>query len=686
MTPDARRIAALAAAVAAALMLGLLLVPAPLAIQASSNQQIYDPLMSMTASSTTQAGGSQMAPSGPQFTSVRSGPWSDPATWNAGVPVTGADVLVPAGITVTYDQASSPVLGNIDVQGGLVFSTSVSTRLTAANITVELNGMLEAGTVANPIPPTVTTTIQLSALKEGASVIMVMGDLEIHGSPATPTWTRLAATAQAGASLLTLSTPVNWKVGDHIVVASTSDRLQESEENYLAGIAGTTVTLATPLRYEHDGTAPTQAEVADLTRNVVVTSYNQAIHAQGVMFLAGAKGGISYAEFSHLGGLGNLGQYPIHFHHVQETMVGTVVNGVSVWDSHNRFITIHNTDGITVENAVGFKSVGHGFFLEDGTEENNTLANDLSILNMPGRIRPDDAGAAGFWIQNPVNNLTGDVAVSATGNGFDFAIPDSAPQVIPFNQANFDASVNQATIPRSLKVTAFVNSEAHSNGGDGIHLYRLNMVRSRTINWFTGMSMWRNDRMGGDITAAQFNVTAASFFGNAFGNLRIEANDGTVTQSQFLGELQGVITNGTNRFATSTFGIELVAGKATVSNSLFSGHMPRGTLASADILDAPRDFAPVAVTLTNDRLLSHSTIVFGYPLNGMSYFNVINLNGVVGQSFSLLRYDLASSATSGSLPSSSGLQQFLAQCSSDNGYMALKCPLVSASVLKSLHG
>jgi len=504
--------------------------------------------------------------------------------------------------------------------------------------------MLEAGTLANPVPPSVTTTIQLSALKEGASLIMVMGDLEIHGTPVTPTWTRLAATAQVGTKTLTLATPVNWKAGDHIVIASTSDRPLESEENYVASVSGTTVVLTMPLKFEHAGTAPTQAEVEDLTRNVVVTSGNLPIHSQGVMFLAGAKGGISYAEFSHLGGLGLLGQYPIHFHHVQETMVGTIVNGVSVWDSHNRFITIHNTDGITVENAVGYKSVGHGFFLEDGTEENNTLVNDLSILNLPGKIRPDDGRAAGFWIQNPENNLTGDVAVSATGSGFDLAIPESAPQVIPFNQANFEASLNQATAPRSLKIQAFANNEAHSNGGDGIHLYRLNMVRNNVISWFRGMSMWRN-RMGGDITAAQFNITSATFFGNPNGNLRIEANDGTVTQSQFMGELQGVDTSSMNRFATATFGIEVTAGRATISNSVFSGHLPRGTLASADILNAPRDLAPAAVALVNDKLMSPNTIIFGYPLNGMSYLNVIDLNGVQGQSFSRVRYDVRSASS-----------------------------------------
>jgi len=683
MHEKARTTAILAAAIVAAAILGTMLLPTPsIADQATPSQQVLDPLMAATMTSTQL----QQAPTGPQITGTKSGLWSDQSTWDKGVPAAGSKVLIPEGVTVTYDQASSAVLGTITVQGTLAFSTKVSTLLTSSNITVDVGGLLQVGTVASPLPPSVTATLQLAALREGGSVIMVMGDLELHGSPLTPTWTRLASTAQAGAISLTLETAPSWKPGDHIVVASTSLRPQESEENFVASVSGNTVTLQTPLKYEHDGTAPTQAEVADLTRNIVVTSANPSFHAQGPMFLAGAKGGISYAEFSHLGAQGIVGQYPIHFHHVQETMLGTIVNGISVWDSHNRFVTIHNTDGITVENSVGYKSIGHGFFLEDGTEENNTLANDLAILTMPGKIRPDDGRAAGFWVQNPENNLTRDVAVSAAGSGFDFAIPESAPQVIPFLQANFDASLNQATNPRMLKIQAFANNEAHSNGGDGFHLYRLNPVKHGTISWFENLNVWRNDRIGTDITASQFNVTSSTFFGNAFGNLRIEANDGTVTTSHFMGELPGVSTSNTNRFATATFGIEVEAGRATIAHSVFSGHLPKGTLASADILNAPRDLNPEAVTLLDDQLNSPIQIVFGYPLNGMSFFNVVGLNGATGQSFSLVRYDLQASVASSSTPASSGLQEFLAQCTSDSSYMALKCPLVTASILKSLHG
>jgi len=673
---NARRIAILAAALVAAAILGSLLIPTTaIGVQNnSSKSQIYSmpgmPDMPMPT------------PTGPVTASVKSGSWSDTSVWSNGVPTAGINVMIAPGTTVAYDQASSPVVRNVEIAGSLIFSTSVSTSFNFVNMTIDQGGLLQAGKVDTPVPAGVTTKLAVAAQAEGGSTIMVLGDLELHGSPVNPTWTRLAATVQLGATTLTLASSVNWKPGDHIVVASTSLLPQESEENWITSVSGNTVTLQTPLKYEHDGTSPTQGEVADLSRNVVVTSYNTAVHAAGVMFLAGAKGGLSYAEFSHLGGKGIVGDYPIHFHHVQETMVGTIVNGVSVWDSHNRFITIHNTDGVTVENSVGYKSIGHGFFLEDGTEENNTLYHNLAVLTLPGVVRPDDGSPAGFWIQNPDNNFTDNVAVSAGGSGFDLALPESAPSVIPFRQANFDESLNQATNPRSERILAFVGNVAHSNRGDGIHLYRLNMVRNGPINWFKGLTMWRNG-FGVDLTAAQFNVTSSTLFGNLNGNMRIEANDGTVTNSQFLGEVAPMVTN---RIMISPFGIEVTAGRATISNSLFKGHLPRGTLASADILNAPMAQSPEAVTLSNDQLLSSNQIIFGYPLNGMSYFNVLKLNGDPTQNFSLVRYDLQTSVSSSSAPASPGLVSFIGQCTPDSGYMALKCPVITASMVKSLHG
>src|SRR5262249_62143463 len=76
-----------------------------------------------------------------------------------------------------------------------------------------------------------------------------------------------------------------------------------------------------------------------------------------------SAGAISYAEFRHLGKEGVLGRYPLHYHLVGDTMRGSSVIGASIWDSGNRWLTIHGTNYLVVRDCVGYQSIGHGFFL-----------------------------------------------------------------------------------------------------------------------------------------------------------------------------------------------------------------------------------------------------------------------------------------------------------------------------------
>ena len=45
----------------------------------------------------------------------------------------------------------------------------------------------------------------------------------------------------------------------------------------------------------------------------------------------------------------------------------------SIHDSMTRWITLHATQDVLLARNVGYKSIGHGFYLEDGTEIDNKL-------------------------------------------------------------------------------------------------------------------------------------------------------------------------------------------------------------------------------------------------------------------------------------------------------------------------
>ena len=96
------------------------------------------------------------------------------------------------------------------------------------------------------------------------------------------TWTHLATTVSPGDTTIELKQPVTWQVGDHIALATTGDRnsQKENEENYIDAISpdGRTITLRTPLKYQHisieqtfgNKVVETRGEVALLTRNVLI--------------------------------------------------------------------------------------------------------------------------------------------------------------------------------------------------------------------------------------------------------------------------------------------------------------------------------------------------------------------------------------------------------------------------------
>lgn len=116
----------------------------------------------------------------------------------------------------------------------------------------------------------------------GAKVLAVRdGILDMHGIPMIQTWARLASTASAGATQITLLQNVNWPVGSKIVIATTGDYLSQgqTETRTITAVASDnrTLTLDSPLTYRHLGitrsvgsvSAEIRAEVGLLSHNVV---------------------------------------------------------------------------------------------------------------------------------------------------------------------------------------------------------------------------------------------------------------------------------------------------------------------------------------------------------------------------------------------------------------------------------
>jgi hypothetical protein len=274
-------------------------------------------------------------------------------------------------------------------------------------------------------------TLQLFG-KKGATY----PDTNVDPSKSRTSWVRLAKDLKGGntESQLTVDdhlNPVDWKEGDHIVVTTTDYLPGHSEELTIAkdptmtdSDGNTIIEVNEKIQYAHSGTAypfpsglkdatgiqatqaETRAAVALLTRSIrIVSGPNSDTIDQSKLNCEtkenptpcfpvsdGYIGGhtivrqgfktfqVQGVEFYQLGQGGRLGHYPVHFHLARKTPPDTFVKDCSIHDSMTRFITLHATQDVLLARNVGYQSIGHGYYLEDGTEINNKLYSNIGIL------------------------------------------------------------------------------------------------------------------------------------------------------------------------------------------------------------------------------------------------------------------------------------------------------------------
>jgi hypothetical protein len=303
-------------------------------------------------------------------------------------------------------------------------------------------------------------------------------------------WARLDATAAAGATELVLDRAVDWQPGDQVVVGTTDWYASHSELMTVAANDGQgTLTLTAPLVYPHSGemhTVPaalstatgnpntqvdTRAAVGLLSRSITIRSLgataDEAFPAAGdCTDVDGSDAGCTFGghvvakqgfgtfqvqgvTFYQLGQGGRMGHYPVHFHMAKSTdYTNAFVKDSSIWDSLTRYATLHGSHDVTLARNVGFLSVGHGYYLEDGSEINNLLCQNLAVSQRPSlqeyfaaqpsgsptqRVVPpilestypnigqvsgsDSFMPVAFWLMNAYNELVGNKAVGVGGYG-----------------------------------------------------------------------------------------------------------------------------------------------------------------------------------------------------------------------------------------------------------------------------
>ncbi|XP_038623108.1 cell migration-inducing and hyaluronan-binding protein [Tachyglossus aculeatus] len=329
------------------------------------------------------------------------------------------------------------------------------------------------------------------------------------GRPVRPKLTVIVDT-NVNSTVLHLQEDVrSWKVGDTIVVASTDYSMYQAEEFRVLPCktcAPNQVRVAGKPTYLHTGEeldgVDMRAEVGLLTRNLVVLGetepscypyskhlcnfFNFDTFGGHTKFALGFKAiHLEGVEFKHMGQQ-VMGQYPIHFHLAGDLdQKGgydppTYLRDLSIHHTFSRCVTVHGSNGLLVKDVVGYDSLGHCFFTEDGPEERNTFEHCLGLLVKPSTLLPSDRDSrmcktitedsfpgyvpkprqecnavSTFWMANPNNNLVNCSAAGSEETGFWFIFHH-----VPTGPSE---GMYSPGFSEHVPLGKFYNNRAHSN-------------------------------------------------------------------------------------------------------------------------------------------------------------------------------------------------------------------------------
>jgi hypothetical protein len=430
-----------------------------------------------------------------EITPVNNGSWQDQSTWPGGqFPGASDDVIIPAGFLID-------LTGNIEVKSITINGTLRAVKDASIDLKVEWimvrgdDALFEIGTADEPFNGGQSCVITLVGVNDGDQ-IMSMGDkligamdganIEFHGQQKV-SWSHLGSNINSGSNQITMASAVDWVVGDEIVIVSSRPDWEEAEKRTIAAISGDglTITLNSSLNYPHVGsvetytrstdnktwTADLRAEVGLLTRNVKIqgdAGSESGGYGGHIMAMNNSTINGSNIELYRMGQKAILARYPWHWHLLHEFGEGQYLKNSSIHRSFNRAVTIHGTSYVNVENNFFYDHIGHGIFLEDGSERYNTIINNVVLLTKRPKegeeLTPSDneldqvqnRTPSSFWITNPNNTFEGNVAAGTQGTGYWFALPQS-PMGLSAGDSRYDGIE-----PFKEPLGSFKNNKAHS--------------------------------------------------------------------------------------------------------------------------------------------------------------------------------------------------------------------------------
>jgi hypothetical protein len=198
---------------------------------------------------------------------------------------TGAGAVTT--VTVTMDSTATTSYGNVIIgdAGTLAYGTSASTNYylrLAGNLQIRGNGTLNIGTSTTRIPSTSTATLEFNCASNVQFGLDALdgSTVNIYGAEKANTKVLLTADANSGQAVITVEDTTGWANGDQLGIASTTTTSTQNELRTISSIGSATqATMTANLSFAHSGTAPFQAEVVNVTRNVKIRGTSASLNS-----------------------------------------------------------------------------------------------------------------------------------------------------------------------------------------------------------------------------------------------------------------------------------------------------------------------------------------------------------------------------------------------------------------------
>lgn len=358
---------------------------------------------------------------------------------------TGTDFTVTMNNTATTifgDNSTTVPSVTVNKRGILQLATAAATNYYLklnSSLVVYDGGTFNLGTSGTPLPVSSTAVLEFNSTVAGDFGLEVYGTMNIWGATKL-SWCLLTANVAAAGTILTVQDTTGWQVGDEVCIGSTSRTATECEKGTILTVdSATQITLTAGVTYAHSGTAPTQGEVGNLTRNVKIRGISLSLtgyivcRAAGLMMAryvettglginAGSKGGLTVETTT--------GSIDWRYGSLHEPVTGagygflvTSASGSSITLSNN---TLYNTRNECINTAA--------------TTGVQVIQNNLCMRNVTGSlVQLGDVGgvftgnyivgsiASGLTIIEaaPIGTMTGNVIHSCVTNGFTFSTAGS---------------------------------------------------------------------------------------------------------------------------------------------------------------------------------------------------------------------------------------------------------------------